>query len=204
MIPVQKRPEPKDFDLKVRQPGVTFLAKTAKPTIKDWEKHRYWKKVLADMYDSYAGICSYSGERISRPGSIDHFIPKWRSPNLAYEWDNYRLSSPKLNNYKADKEGIADPFVINYGWFVLDFPSCLIKPGPGLSTFEEQLVHQTINILKLNAYDDFVQNRCNILVFYSCGDVSFNFLKNQYPFIASELERQDLVEKVKEMFKSSN
>ena len=201
MIPVPRQPEPNDFDRLVRKPGMEFLRTTPIPSNKDWKHNRYWKDASAELYTAYKGICSYSGEWISRPGSVDHFIPKRRNPKLAYEWDNYRLSSPKLNNYKGDKEGIADPFVIRSGWFTLDFPSCLIKPGIGLSSAEKRLVQYTIDVLKLNDDDDLVQNRCNILVYYALDDVSFKYLRDHYPFIAAELERQGIVITVKEMFR---
>jgi len=201
MIPVQKKVEPSNFDTLVRQPGMKFLRSNPSPTSKDWKTHRYWKNVSDEICSAYNQTCSYLGEWISKPGSIDHFIPKSRQPNLAYEWDNYRLCDPKINNYKGDND-VADPFGIKVGWFVLDLPSCLIKPGTGLSREEEQLVQKTIDILKLNDNDDFVQSRCDILVFYSREEVTFNFLTARYPFIASELQRQGIVETVKTMFKS--
>ncbi|MEW5816718.1 MAG: hypothetical protein AB1798_15160 [Spirochaetota bacterium] len=200
MIPITRQPEPKNFDRLVRKPGKKFLRNTPNPTNKDWKNNRYWQAVTVELYNAYKGICSYSGEWISRPGSVDHFIPKRRNPYLAYEWDNYRLSSPKLNNYKGDKEGITDPFAIDFGWFVLEFPSCLIKPGLGLSTDEKRMVQYTIDVLKLNDGDDLVQNRCNILVYYAHGDISFKFLSERYKFIAAELQRQGLVETAKDMF----
>ena len=36
---------------------------------------------------------------------------------------------------------------------------------------------------------------------YICGNVSRSFLESKYPFIAEELDRQDLYEKIKDIIK---
>lgn len=201
MMLVHRRPETTNFDTLVRQPGIAFLRTKPVPTKKDWDRNRYWRYISNELYSAYNSTCAYLGEWIPTPGSIDHFIPKTVNPSLAYEWDNYRLSSQKMNNNKGSNVNIVDPFLVRPGGFILDLPSCLIHAGPGLSTIETQLIQNTIDILKLNDDDNLVQNRCNILVFYSQGDLSITFLRKRYPYIASELERQGIVETVKTMFR---
>lgn len=200
MMPIISRPEPKDFDAEVRRPGQSFLRHHPNPSTRDWNSNRYWKKAHNWMYSSYDGICAYSGEWIAKPASIDHFLPKNRHPYLAYEWSNYRLSSPRLNQYKDDYEGLIDPFSVNSGWFVLELPSCLIRPGDGLSAKEKKKIEKTIRILRLNDDDDLVQNRCNMLVYLAKGDISLNFLRAKYPYLVSEITRQGLLDKIKTFF----
>ena len=53
-------------------------------------------------------------------------------------------------------------------------------------------INTTINSLRLNDDDYYVQERCNILIDYAKGEVSLNFLKRRYPFIAKEVVRQNL------------
>lgn len=205
MIPVTPKPEPDAFDVNVRQIGNAFLATCSSPANDEWKKHRYWRNASDDLYRLYGGICAYTGEWFSRTSaspSVDHFIPKSVSPNLAYEWSNYRLTTQKANNNKGDALGIADPFSIASGWFVLDLPSCLIKVGEGLSSADSAMVDRTIHTLKLNTDDEYVQRRCDIIVDYIRGDISLNFMWRKYPFIAHELTRQNMLDDIKTMFRT--
>ena len=203
MIPVEQKAEPTDFDRNVRKRGTAFLSTCPRPTSKNWPKHDYWKMASDDLYRLYRGVCAYTGEWFSRTttsASVDHFYPKSVHPNLAYEWTNYRLTTQKANGNKADHMGIVDPFLVSSGWFVLDLPSCLVFPGQGLSPADHSAVVRTIDVLKLNRDDEYVQGRCNIILYYIRGDITMNYLWDKYPFIAHELTRQNLVEDVKNMF----
>jgi hypothetical protein len=182
-----------------------FLATYTAPTNKLWQKHAYWKYASDDLYRAYGGICAYTGEWFSRTStstSVDHFIPKSINPNLAYEWSNYRLTTQKANGNKADHTGIADPFLVSSGWFVLKFPSCLIAPGDELSPADYATVQRTINILRLNEDDEYVQGRCNIILYYIKGDITLNYMWDKYPFIAHEITRQSILGSIKQMFLS--
>lgn len=205
MIPVTPKPEPVEFDVRVRNFGNAFLATCPAPKGKEWHGHNYWKAVNDDLYRLYGGICAYTGEwfpRTSSTPSVDHFIPKCFAPNLAYEWSNYRLATQKANSNKGDATGIADPFTISPGWFVLDLPSCLIKPGDGLTRANFAMVERTIRVLKLNNDDEYVQGRCDIILYYIKGDISLNYMWAKYPYIAYELTRQNMLDEVKIMFKT--
>ena len=104
-----------------------------------------------------------------------------------------------MNNYKGDKF-VMDPFEIENGDFVLDFPSCLVKPKKDMAPALKSKAKSTIQILHL--YDeDQARQRCEIIMEYISGNVSKQFLQTKYPFIASELERQDLYDKIKEIIK---
>jgi hypothetical protein len=202
MIPVIKQDEPANFDKDVRQPGKRFLAVHPNPKSRDFKS--LWNQVSADMYRLYNGICAYTGEWFSTTQtavSIDHFIPKSFAPHLAYEWDNYRLTIQKINGYKADKTGLIDPFEVQIGWFVLDIPSCIIKPNDSLPNSEHAKVQYTIEVLKLNDDDAFVQRRCDIIMDYVRKDIAFNFMQRKYPYIACELQRQNLIDTVGQYFK---
>jgi len=124
--------------------------------------------------------------------SVDHFQPKSTHPNLAYEWNNFRLAHPKVNGYKADKTGLLDPFNIQPGWFILDFANCHVKPNPATSKAVQDSVTHTIKELKLNLDDSLVQTRFTIVRNYSKNHCDLDFLEGYYPFIAAELKRQGL------------
>jgi hypothetical protein len=207
MIPVKKQNEPENFNSDVRIKGLRFLSGNPHPTSKEFGKHNYWKYINAELYRLYKGICAYTGEWFSSSQSnisVDHFIPKTISPRRAYEWDNYRLTTQKINNNKGDIIGLIDPFEVRFGWFILDFPSCLIKPNNDLSATEYEKVKFTIKVLRLNSDDEIVQNRCNIIIYFINGDITFKFLKDKYPYIAYELERQDLIDNIRDYFRTIN
>lgn len=202
MIHVDLKPEPTDFDTRVRQPGNLFLQRCPNPKSKDWSKHNYWNRCSSELYQAYGGICAYCGQWFSKTTSVvsvDHFYPKSMHPEQAYEWNNYRLTTQTMNNYKGDKI-VLDPFTIHNGDLIIDFPSCLVKPRSDMTPAKKAKAKNTIQILHLNDEDQASQ-RCETVMAYIHGDISLQFLEAKYPFIASELQRQHLYEKIKDMIK---
>lgn len=205
MIPVQLQPEPSDFNTKVRAKGLTFLHQNPSPDSKAWKNRSYWTAAINDLCNAYNRMCAYSAQWIppaQGTPTIDHFIPKSIVPGQAYEWSNYRLSCQLLNSRKRELQDILDPFIIQPGWFVLHFPSLHVKPGLNLDVHTKQGVINTINRLKLNDEDSCIQSRESWLIPYCQGKYPFSFLKEKAPFIAYELERQKLVDKISSMYPS--
>lgn len=135
-------------------------------------------------------------------GSIDHFLPKTTHPQLAYEWSNFRLASGRVNNSKGNLTTILDPFLIQDDWFFMDVPACLLRPNPDLPKDLRNKISETINTLRLNQDDSYVQGRCNILIDYARGDITIGFLDRRYPFLAKEIRRQASDQKtLKALFK---
>lgn len=200
MIPVAYQPEPDIFDELVRTPGKQFIKKlsNSKPKSRQWEKHNHWKHISPHLYKAYDGICAYSAHWIPRGDNpnVDHFIPKSVKPELAYEWSNYRLASPLINTLKRDFQDVLDPFTIGNNWFFLDFPSLLIRPNYDLPNQVQEQIWATIERLKLNE-SMFVDDRSHWLEPYCRGREDFSVLKRDAPFIAHEIERQELVEDIK-------
>jgi hypothetical protein len=204
VIPIKPQPEPVpvepddfNFDEKVRKPGLAFLSEVPNPTTKEWKPRDYWVKSLPDLYKAYNHICAYSAQWIpydtGNPG-VDHFIPKTDKPELAYEWDNFRLACSKMNSNKGTKPDIIDPFFLPADSFILDFPSMFIKPNPNLLEPLKARVVDTIKELQFNKKDIFIQGRIHRLMPYCKTVYPYDHLKNIAPFIAYELERQGLVE----------
>jgi hypothetical protein len=204
VIPISPQPEPTDFEVLVRAPGRRYIATNPFPTTKEWKTHAYWTRVLNELWVAYRGICAYGAHWIA-PGegnpTVDHFTPKSRRPDLAYEWGNYRLVSGRLNGRKGVNEDILDPFALLPGWFQLQFPSLLVIPNPNLAEDEKHQVKSTIETLKLNDDDTFVAERSWWLREYCNDCTNFDYLQRHAPFTAYELIRQDLVEKIKEMMR---
>ena len=200
MIRVNMAPEPPDFDRKVRAPGTVFLRRFPCPTSKDFRGKDYWKNVLPHVRRAYRSLCAYCACWIPGQGSIDHFRPKSVVPALAYEWSNYRLAFEKLNSYKGNRDDIADPFAIGENWFVLNFTNFHVIPGDDISDDEQKLVQRTIRVLRLNKDDSLVDWRFSVVQSYSWGHTTFPYLQGHFPFIAKELRRQGLEEKIKRLF----
>ena len=196
MIRVQPKPEYAAFNAAVRVPGRRFLQRNPNPSSKDFQKHNYWKRAKSELHRAYLR-CAYTSRRVRGDGvSVDHFLPKVKHQWLAYEWDNYRLARPKLNRNKGDSEQVVDPFNVRKGWFVLECPSCLIRPGNTLTANTRQDVVATILVLKLNSHE-LADERCRWLADLALNLISFDYLEREYPFLASEVERQGIEAQLK-------
>jgi hypothetical protein len=192
---VEPQPEPADFDLKVRQPGRQALAKNPRslPT--------HWRLCLEQLWEAYGGICAYLSVRIP-PGTgartVDHLAPRKKRPDLAYEWNNFRLVCSLMNARKGVFEDVLDPFEVEDGWFTLELSSLEVLPSPDLPAPLQEAVEQTIGRLRLNDaqcikaraehYDAYLEHLKDTL-----SGISFRQLRRWNPFVAKELLRQGVV-----------
>lgn len=201
MIPIVQQPEPLDFQIRVADKGRKFLKKTPHPKI--WKNKSYWTEILPDLWDLYGAVCAYCCHWIpleQGSASVDHFIPKSIAPDKAYDWSNYRLVASKMNAKKGDATDVIDPFGITKDTFILVFPAMLVKPNPELPALLQKAVWDTIKRLDLNDDDILVKARLRWVLDYCDGHISFPHLEDKAPFIASEIKRQDLFEKLPYMF----
>ena len=202
MIHIDLQPEPKYFDNEIRRPGKEFLKKCPHPVGDDWKKNRYWNRCVDDLYKQYGGICAYTGQWFSKSTStvsVDHFLPKSKFPQKAYEWNNYRLTYQMMNGFKGDKITL-DPFKIKNGDITLQFPSCLVKPRKDAPREFKEKAWFTINTLKLN-HEIQVSHRYEVISEYAAGFITRRFLEQKYPFIAEELQRQNMYDEIKNILK---
>ena len=183
MIPVQPRAEPGYFDEKVRRPGLEFLM-----THPDRRLKALWSIARRDLQESYGRICAYTCRRIV-DGSVDHFLPKSKYRELAYEWSNYRLSCDATNRTKAAKVGLMDPFQIDWEWFAIIFPQCDVVVGPKVPEERKAQAQCTIKALKLNS-ESLVEGRSDMAMQFRDGCVTLGHMQRYYPFLAVEIKRQ--------------
>jgi hypothetical protein len=203
VIHIERAIEPQEFDERVRLRGVRFLRNAPHPTAKQWRSHRYWIEVLSELHDSYGGICAYSCHWIpydTGADTVEHFRPKDTYPRDAYEWNNYRLVCATLNGRKGTNEDVLDPFIIENGWFVIDFPSMLVKPRADLTTADRHRVQMSIDRLGLNDEGTCLKSRVQWMRDYCDNQIAFDYLRRNAPFIVAELERQGLVARIREVF----
>jgi len=203
VIRIPASPEPANFAANVRAPGRAFLRMTPRPTRQDYEKHQYWRSCLEQLHNAYGQVCAYSSIWIPTGYSVDHFRPKGRYPNLAYEWSNYRLALDFVNNNKRDSEVVIDPFVVHNGWFILDSASLWVKPEPTLAEVIKTRVQSSIDVLKLNHYR-LVNVRFQILRGYMDGMQRLESIEQKYPFIASEIKRQGIKTRAQVLAENTN
>jgi len=183
VIHVDRAPEPAGFDEQVRQPGLAQLPALAP----------LWRRCLPELLDAYHRVCAYSCfyiHEVSGAPTVEHFGAKSASPQLAYEWGNYRLVCALMNSRKRAYDDVLDPFEVETGWFVLDFVQGEVRPNRDLH-IDHGAVQATIDRLRLND-PPCPRTRIDELERYLHGDWSWRELCRVSPFVAAEVARQGL------------
>ena len=75
-----------------------------------------------------------------------------------------------------------------------------VKPNSNLAPENRQSVQYTIDRLGLNDEGTCLKSRVKWLRDYCSNDVSFDYLRRHAPFIVFELERQNLVATIRDVF----
>lgn len=154
LIPVEPQAEPPGFDDSVRARGRAWLAlHRAEVDSGERELQPFWRTCLPDLHRLYDGFCAYSTLYIPRAvgnEAVEHFVPKSKSLDRAYEWSNYRLACARMNSRKGVFEDVLDPFELEDGTFQLDPVTARIHPAAGLELARHELAQQTIDRLHLN------------------------------------------------------
>ena len=88
---------------------------------------------------------------------------------------------------KKDFGDVLDPFEVGQGWFQLDLLGFEVHPNPGLAPEARERVQETIDRLDLNS---FRRDREKDAERYWAKGYSLQVLKEESPFVASELRRQ--------------
>ena len=191
MIPVSPQPEPDDFDEKVRKPGTAWLAHN--PTGKPEDYPAYWRKALPDLRVAYRSVCAYYCYFLEAcdSGTVDHFVPKSKRPDLTYEWTNYRFACSKANARKGIKDDVLDPFTLETETFLVDAVTGAIVPNPTLSPQTAKAAWATIERLGLDR-PDMRDMRTQHIDHYLHGNVSLYHLDSHSPFVAYEIRRNRL------------
>lgn len=190
MIRVELRSEYGTFDRDVRRPGMAFLAVNPSPNNKEYREHEYWSRSRSQLWQAYNRVCAYTSFYLPTGGSLDHFVPKSQMPKLAYEWSNFRLCEERVNNWKKNSLVGVDPCWMNSDWAFLALPECIVRVSPNAGPIVGPRLKQTIELLRLNRDDTFVELRYDLVRDYVHGVTDLEFLKRYYPFIGREVERQ--------------
>ena len=97
----------------------------------------------------------------------------------------------RLNNRKSNHNDVIDPFTLPNRWFTLDFRSFLVRPNGALSGSKKRKVQRTLDRLKLNTDNDYVQERINVVREYCLGNYTLDIIEEFWPFIAREMRAQN-------------
>jgi hypothetical protein len=209
MIRVTRAPEPAQFDLTVRQPGLRAIAEMvgapglskrsgpARQQIADSPEAipaaqfpPYWRDALPDLLNAYGRVCAYSSfyiDPITGAASVDHMLPKSQAWQEVYEWRNYRLACSLMNSRKNDYQDVLDPFEVEDDWFRIELVGYQVIPAPGLAPEIHRKVSDTINRLKLNDHDCLTLREEYAKVF-AMGN-NLQSLSYRAPFLAREITR---------------
>lgn len=156
VIPVDLQEEPANFDERVRQPGLAWLAEQgisldqapADPS----KLPNYWTRTSEQLWEAYSGVCAYLSiyfEWGTGAASTDHFIAKSSLAGEAYEWNNFRLSCLAPNRSKNKYDDVIDPIGMAEHTFVINFSSGEISPNPALPAKQKALARKPLPALSL-------------------------------------------------------
>ena len=95
-----------------------------------------------------------------------------------------------MNNYKDNFNDVLDPFLLPDRWFTLNFRTFLITPNNALCDSNKRRVQTTIDRLKLNKDDDYVNERVDVIREYCLGNRTLTTIEKFWPFIANEMKEQ--------------
>lgn len=122
---------------------------------------------------------------------MEHFAPKSKARELAYEWSNYRLVCALMNSRKNNFEDVLDPFEIGDDWFELEFVFMQVRPAPRLDAQTAEAVQQTIDRLKLND-EECCAARAEWFQEWKDERLSLDYMRRKCPFVCREAVRQGL------------
>ena len=207
MIFVNRQPEPEGFDREVRQRGYAWLLKNCiasdSAPSDPGSLRPFWQHYNKELWDAYRGVCAYLAVYFDYGigATTDHFIAKSRHAGKAYEWDNYRLACPGVNQRKNKYDDILDPFEIPADTFFLALDTGAIYVNPLLYEQNKKvadLAEKTIKRLHLDSpynremrvayFNEYIENRKE-----SLGHFPEKFLMKHNPFVFHEMRRQGLI-----------
>lgn len=186
MIRVPPRPPPEDFDARVRQPGLKWLASHPTGTPKN-----YWLRCKAALSEAFDHRCAYLAIRV-HDGEVDHFISCKEDRSRAYDWANYRYCEPRINKRKGGLPAatLLDPFEVEDGWFELDDPNLFVRVTDRCPPELRQRAQDTLRRLGLEDDDKVIDSRRYLVTAFESGHVSMVHIEREDPLLARMLRRR--------------
>ena len=132
-VPSPIRPEPPRFEEECRQEGRGWLDqwRAKQVTLPDRPKD-FWSPFRPDLRRGFGLRCGYYAMYV-HDGQVDHST-SWKTckengtPELVYEWDNFRFVDGALNSRKKTLDDqVLDPFEVQSGWFEVELPTLFLR-----------------------------------------------------------------------------
>jgi hypothetical protein len=185
MIPFKPSEEPEGFDQECRRPGNAWLA--SNPGAR--RPRDFWSPFKPRLAKVFRQLCGYSA-MFEPVGTVDHYRGVAKSPELIYEWSNYRFASAWINSSKrsADKE-VLDPFEIEEGWFEILLPSLQLVATERVPVELRDKARHTLERLHLRDDERVIRQRRVWLQLYEEGKLSLEGLWEMAPLIARAVEQ---------------
>lgn len=192
MIRVTRKRSPQGFAALVHGPGRRYLMSIPSGGKAVWKGHDYWNRMRNELYDAYEHVCAYLSFPLNpRAYEVEHYRPKEKYPQLAYEWRNYRLASSGINRRKGVR-AVVDPFCVKPDSFRLNLADGSIRVSGRYAIQYTALCQDTIDFLGLDDWD--IRNaRLDALDEYLERHMDSTQLRTKYPFLFSELKRRRAV-----------
>lgn len=198
MMRVERKPAPVNFESAVGRKGKRVLDKhrpKAPVASSFWKGKDHWTKALDDLMSAYGRVCAFTGfgiAPVTGARSVEHFRPKSKYPELAYDWDNFRLICSLMNGRKGDNEDVLDPFRLPRHTYDLESVTGTVVIHRDCPKGVRKRAQSTISRLKLNS-PDCRQLRLEHLDKIYNKDWSLAEAKRQSPFLVACLEEQGLI-----------
>ena len=112
------------------------------------------KPLLQEMTQAHCSYCDGYPFSMSKE-TIDHFRPKSKYPELAYQWENLFLCCDRCQYIKGEKFNKrmlkTDEISYNFSdYFIINYKEGTILPNPIASLTNRQRAAITIDLLQLN------------------------------------------------------
>jgi hypothetical protein len=185
VIPVAPVPEPADFDERARKPGIAWLADhpgAARP-------RDLWSPFRAALAEGFAHRCGYTAMHIP-DGTVDHHQSYRTSPELSYEWSNYRYVAGFVNSAKKTAV-VLDPYMVQEGWFEVILPSLQLVMTDKVPAEHRALAEHTLKTLPIVHDERVLRQRRRWLAMYEASEISLAGLRKMAPLIAVAVEKRD-------------
>lgn len=181
--------EPPQFDEKCRQQGQAWLA--GRVPLPDRPKD-FWSPFRRDLRHGFNQRCGYYAMYI-HDGQMDHSV-SWKTckdntPELAYEWSNFRFVDGALNSRKRTLDDqLLDPFEVRAGWFVVELPTLFLR-AVGVPDERREAARLTLERLELDQGPRALELRWEWYDAYLRRQLSMELLREMAPLVAEAIEQ---------------
>jgi hypothetical protein len=189
-VPSPIRPEPPRFEEDCRQKGQAWLGR--QPNLPKRPRD-FWSPFRSDLRRGFGKRCGYYAMYV-HDGQMDHFV-SWdtcrrnNTPNLAYEWDNFRFVDSALNSSKRTMDDqLLDPFEVMDGWFEVELPTLLLR-SVGVPADRAGAANLTLERLELDLGLRALELRWEWYDMHRRGDLTREGLREMAPLLAQAADR---------------